>query len=46
LEGWNDDVQYTHRFIVRLLILPPLFAYPEAMTLASLKFALGVMGIE
>jgi len=46
LEGWNDDVQYPHRFIVRLLILPPLFAYPEAMTLTSLKFALGVMGIE
>ena len=35
LEGWNDDVQYPHRFIVRLLILPQPYAFPELAALSA-----------
>ena len=46
LEGWNDDVQYPHRFIVRLLILPQPYAFPELAALSALSYAFKVMGIE
>jgi len=46
LEGWNEDEQYEHTFIVRLLILPKLIAYPEAFTLLTLRRLLEVMGVE
>jgi hypothetical protein len=46
LEGWNEDTTYSHRFIVRLLILPKPYAYPELAHLFALKRLLEVMGIE
>jgi hypothetical protein len=46
LEGWNDDSKYSHKFIVRLLILPKTVAFPELATLFALKRVLEVMGIE
>jgi hypothetical protein len=46
LEGWNEDTKYPHRFIVRLLILPKPYAYPEVYSLFALKRVLEVMGIE
>ena len=46
LEGWNEDVKYEHRFIVRLLILPKPYAYPEVYSLLSLKRMLEAMGLE
>jgi len=46
LEGWNEDTTYSHRFIVRLLILPKPYAYPEVYSLLALKRVLEVMGIE
>jgi hypothetical protein len=46
LEGWNEDTIYSHRFIVRLLILPKPYAYPEVYSLLSLKKVLEAMGLE
>jgi hypothetical protein len=46
LEGWNEDITYSHRFIVRLLVLPKLYAYPEVYSLLSLKRVLEAMGLE
>jgi hypothetical protein len=46
LEGWNEDTTYSHRFIVRLLILPKPYAYPEVYSLLSLKRMLEAMGLE
>jgi len=46
LEGWNDDVQYPHRFIVRLLILPHPYAFPEIALLRAFRYLLEVMGVE
>jgi len=46
LEGWNEDSKYDHRFIVRLLILPKPYAFPELGMLLALKKVLEVMGIE
>jgi len=46
LEGWNEDTKYDHRFIVRLLILPRPYAYPEVYHLITLRKVLEVMGIE
>jgi len=46
LEGWNDDTKYNHRFIVRLLVLPKPYAYPEVYHLITLRKVLEVMGIE
>jgi hypothetical protein len=46
LEGWNEDSTYDHRFIVRLLILPKPYAYPEVYSLFTLRKVLEVMGIE
>jgi hypothetical protein len=46
LEGWNDDVKYDHKFIVRLLVLPKPYAYPEVYHLITLRKVLEVMGIE
>jgi hypothetical protein len=46
LEGWNEDVKYDHKFIVRLLILPKAYAFPELGMLLALKKVLEVMGIE
>jgi hypothetical protein len=46
LEGWNEDTKYDHRFIVRLLVLPKPYAYPEVYSLLALRKVLEVMGIE
>jgi hypothetical protein len=46
LEGWNEDNTYPHTFIVRLLILPKLYAYPEVTFALSLRKLIEVMGIE
>ena len=46
LEGWNDDSKYEHKFIVRLLILPKLYAYPEIASLSVIKRLLEGLGIE
>ena len=46
LEGWNEDSKYSHKFIVRLLVLPKTVAFPELATLFALKRVLEVMGIE
>ena len=46
LEGWNEDTVYDHRFIVRLLVLPKPYAYPEVYSLLALRKVLEVMGIE
>ena len=46
LEGWNEDSTYPHRFIVRLLILPKPYAYPEVYSLLSLKKLFEAMGLE
>ena len=46
LEGWNEDAKYEHRFIVRLLVLPKPYAYPEVYSLLSLKRMLEAMGLE
>jgi len=46
LEGWNDDSKYDHRFIVRLLVLPKPYAYPEVYSLLAMRKVLEVMGIE
>jgi hypothetical protein len=46
LQGWNDDSTYSHKFIVRLLILPRLYAYPELASLSAMKNMLEVLGIE
>jgi hypothetical protein len=46
LEGWNEDTKYEHRFIVRLLILPKPYAYPDVYSLLALRRVLEVMGIE
>jgi hypothetical protein len=45
LEGWNEDTVYPHRFIVRLLILPKPYAFPELGVLLALRRVLEVMGI-
>ena len=46
LEGWNEDTKYSHRFIVRLLILPRHLAVPEFGVISALKKLFEVMGIE
>jgi hypothetical protein len=46
LEGWNEDATYSHRFIVRLLILPKLVAYPELGMFSAFKRMLEMMGFE
>jgi hypothetical protein len=46
LEGWNEDIKYEHMFIVRLLVLPRLYAYPELAHLFALKRLLEAMGLE
>lgn len=46
LEAWNEDEEYEHMFIVRLLVQPKHIASPELVYLSSLKRALEVMGIE
>jgi len=46
IEGWNDDSKYEHKFIVRLLILPKLYAYPEIASLSIMKKLLEGLGIE
>jgi len=46
LEGWNEDEIYPHSFIVRLLILPQPYAFPEISVLSALKRVLEVLGIE
>jgi hypothetical protein len=46
LEGWNEDIKYDHRFIVRLLVLPKVYAYPELTHLIALKKLLELMGVE
>ena len=46
LEGWNEDSTYDHRFIVRILVLPKPYAYPEIYSLQALRKVLEVMGIE
>lgn len=46
LEGWNNDSKYEHKFIVRLLILPKLYAYPEIASLSVMKKLIEGLGIE
>jgi hypothetical protein len=46
LEGWNEDSAYSHKFIVRLLVLPKVVAYPELSVLFALKKLLEAMGLE
>jgi len=46
LEGWNEDTTYSHRFIVRLLMLPKPYAYPELGLLSIIKKVLEAMGLE
>jgi hypothetical protein len=46
LEGWNEDSTYSHKFIVRLLILPKLVAYPELGMFSAFKKMLEMMGFE
>jgi hypothetical protein len=46
LEGWNDDSKYEHKFIVRLLVLPKLYAYPEIASLSIMKKLIEGLGIE
>jgi hypothetical protein len=46
LEGWNEDMVYSHKFIVRLLVLPKPYAYPEVELAVSIKRLLEVMGVE
>jgi hypothetical protein len=46
LEGWNEDTTYSHRFIVRLLILPKAIAYPELALFSAFKSMLEAMGLE
>jgi hypothetical protein len=46
LEGWNEDTTYPHRFIVRLLILPRIIAYPEISLFSAFKKMLEAMGFE
>ncbi|MCC5989924.1 MAG: hypothetical protein LM558_00240 [Thermosphaera sp.] len=46
LEGWNEDSKYEHRFIVRLLVLPKLYAYPEIASLSIMKKLIEGLGIE
>ncbi len=45
-EAWNDDSSYDHTFIVRLLILPKIVAYPELAMFMALKKMLEAMGLE
>jgi len=46
IEGWNEDSKYEHKFIVRLLILPKLYAYPEIASLSVMKKLIEGLGIE
>ncbi len=46
LEGWNEDTTYSHRFIVRLLVLPKAIAYPELALFSAFKQMLEAMGFE
>jgi len=46
LEGWNEDEIYPHSFIIRLLILPQPYAFPELASLYLLRKLVEVLGIE
>ena len=45
-EAWNEDKVYPHRFIIRLLVLPRPYAFPEITLLSTFKYMLEVLGIE
>ena len=45
LVGWNEDIQYTHRFIVRFLVLPREVAMPELRILQPLRVLMEAMGV-